>query len=199
MTSSRTPRRRTNRDDISTALDLARKFHTRANAVESEAADQAEREYAAGIAHGLSGSPSRVKNVEDDFVLEVFGFVAAIRTTWHYIYAAVAKTPGESPVRDTLLQTAILRFHKQLANQALHAAMIVAGSRIFYIGGPKHGRFTLGYAADELDDNARPLFDQIQAEHEKSTGARLSVLELGENALAELTALDAQCTQKGWY
>jgi len=152
MTSSRTPRRRTNRDDVSTALDLAGKFHARTNAVESKAADQAEQEYAAGIAHGLPGSPSRDQSMEDDFVLELFGLVAAIRTTWHYIFAAVARTPGESPVRDTLLQTDVLRFHKQLANQALHAAMVDAGSRTFYIGAPKHGRFALGYAADELDD-----------------------------------------------
>ena len=147
---------------------------------------------------GSPSSASRDLQFAHGFLVQLFGFVSAIRSAKDYIYAAVAHTLGEGDVRRGRLKTDIVVFHAKLANQVLHQNMISTG-RTFFMGGPKDGTFSYSYMKNQLSSKACGPLSTIQAHYKSSTGALYSIVELGNLVLTELRNIDAEGRTAGHY
>jgi hypothetical protein len=156
------------------------------------------RHFPQAIPLGEAGSPERDPRRESEFVRNLFGLIATLRTARHLIYAGVARTPCEANTR-AQLDADVIQFHRLLGNQALHVSLMTP-ARLMYAGGPRDRTWTFCYVIDQMEEpQARLVHDRLQDVAAHSRRDRLGIIDLALDAINELESIDATVRRNGCY
>jgi hypothetical protein len=128
--------------------------------------------------------PSRDPKRSDEFLIELFAFVCAVRAAEDFIKAATRCLPNAKAVTAALASDPYVRFHRKLANQRLHGGMI-GSARTYFVGGDRHSEWEFNYNVESFQPDTRIAYDALP----KIANYHGGIVELGRRAVAALTRI----------